>query len=147
MGSGTRLAPRQRYLLRKLFIVRRLCVDDVFDLLYDSDPGLIKRKYLVDRRRFFLTNSTTASERARTASYIAGAAERVGGRPRIIGHADARLIETIISEHSDWTDKRIAKFFSECLVGHDEHASVETVRRSRLRSKLVDKAYTRVHGT
>jgi hypothetical protein len=100
-------------------------------MLFDSDPQLVKRKYLVDRRSFFLSNRQTLKGRTKIALYLAGSRNK-GGRCKQLTEAHADAIVRIIQAHDDWTDKQIAQFFSELLNGDPFYAKPCSVRRCRI---------------
>lgn len=131
MGSGRRLPERTRYLLFKLLLLRGKTVDWVWDLLFDSDPILVTRKYLVNRQSFFLSNNQTLEGRTKIALYLAGSRNK-GGRHKQLTEDHADAIVRIIKEHDDWTDKQIAQFFGELLNGDPFHTKPCAVRRCRI---------------
>lgn len=145
MGSGKRLDSRTRYLLFKFLGLKGQGVDWVWDVLFDSDPCLVKRKYLVDRRAFFLINKTSLGGRTKIALYLAGNKNK-GGRRKQLAVADAAAIEKIIQAHDDWTDKQIAEFFGELMNGDPAYTSPDTVRRCRVGLGYNLLVYDRVCG-
>lgn len=147
MPRGVRLDKSTRWRVYVLLTLQKKTVDEVWMVLFDQNPLLVTRERLVDLLRFFSVSAHTPEGRLAVAAYLSGSGSKGGRRP-LLGEAQKDIIESIVNEHSGWSDYQIARFYSDCYDGPYSPLviSVSTVQRVRFERKLVILRYTRLAG-
>lgn len=143
MVKGVHLSRESKYLVYVHSVLRgRSHAWIHHEIFLDSDKAC-DRGYLASRCTW-LQRRFREDAHHEIVSYIVGGRKR-GGRPRRMSHADDMLIEAIIRQHDDLTDKEIATLFGLVKSANPSLIGATLVRRSRLRTDNVMLTYDRTH--
>lgn len=141
MPSGKKFTREQKHRLFVFFRVFKKSADVVYRELFDCDPKKVSRKHLGYLKGFF-----DRADSSEIIDYITSCSTRnKGGRPRLMGEEDDKLLSKIIERNNGLSDTQLAYKLQTCLDQNEKPLSRLTILRSRKRCKITVKKFTRIH--
>jgi hypothetical protein len=142
MPTGIFLSRDVKFRIFSLFNIHHKSADNVFQEQFDSDTTKISRKTL-GRLKSFLRRASHEE----IIDYITSGDSRKlrGSRPLLLSVRDDILLAALIEKNNGLSDRDLGVKLRDCLNPNLPPFSASTILRSRKRSRITVKRYTRIH--